>query len=67
MVVQLLVCGVICLAIAALAGDLEIPRGETVWSALIVTSLVASALGFFVQTFAQQHAPAGADGAHPGE
>ena len=27
------------------------------WSALIVTSLIASALGFFVQTFAQQHAP----------
>ena len=27
------------------------------WSALIVTSLVASALGFFVQTYAQQHAP----------
>jgi drug/metabolite transporter (DMT)-like permease len=28
-----------------------------VWSALIVTSLVASALGFFVQSFAQKHAP----------
>ena len=56
-VVQLAVCGVACLAIAALAGDLETPRGETVWSALVVTSLVASALGFFVQTFAQQHAP----------
>ena len=55
-VVQLAVCGVVCLAIAALAGELEAPRGETVWSALIVTSLVASALGFFVQTFAQQHA-----------
>ena len=27
------------------------------WSALIVTSLVASAIGFFVQTYAQQHAP----------
>ncbi len=27
------------------------------WSALLVTSLIASALGFFVQTFAQQHAP----------
>ena len=56
-VVQLAVCGVACLAIAAAAGDLESPRGETVWSALIVTALVASALGFFVQTFAQQHAP----------
>ena len=56
-VVQLAVCGVVCLAIAAVIGDLQEPRGATVWSALIVTSLVASALGFFVQTFAQQHAP----------
>jgi drug/metabolite transporter (DMT)-like permease len=55
--VQLSVCGAVCLAIALVAGDLEAPRGETVWSALIVTALVASALGFFVQTFAQQHAP----------
>ena len=55
--VQLAVCGVVCLAVAAAAGQLETPRGETVWSALIVTSLVASALGFFVQTYAQRHAP----------
>jgi drug/metabolite transporter (DMT)-like permease len=57
LVVQLAVCGLACLAIAAPAGDLEVPEGGTVWSALIVTSLVASALGFFIQTFAQQHAP----------
>ena len=57
LVVQLTVCGLGCLALAALAGDLEAPEGATVWSALVVTSLVASALGFFVQTFAQQHAP----------
>jgi drug/metabolite transporter (DMT)-like permease len=55
--IQLGVCGVVPLAIAAAGGQLEAPRGGTVWSALIVTSLVASALGFFVQTFAQQHAP----------
>ena len=55
--IQLGVVGVICLAIGAAAGDLEAPEGGTVWSALIVTSLIASALGFFVQTFAQQHAP----------
>jgi drug/metabolite transporter (DMT)-like permease len=55
--VQLGVVGLTCLAIAALAGQLEAPEGATVWSALIVTSLVASALGFFVQSFAQQHAP----------
>jgi drug/metabolite transporter (DMT)-like permease len=55
--VQLGVVGLTCLAIGALAGQLEAPEGSTVWSALIVTSLVASALGFFVQSFAQQHAP----------
>jgi drug/metabolite transporter (DMT)-like permease len=54
--VQLGVVGFTCLAIAAVAGQLEQPEGGTVWSALIVTSLVASALGFFVQSFAQQHA-----------
>jgi drug/metabolite transporter (DMT)-like permease len=55
--VQLGVVGFTCLAIAAAAGQLEPPEGETVWSALVVTSLVASALGFFVQSFAQRHAP----------
>jgi drug/metabolite transporter (DMT)-like permease len=55
--IQLGVVGVVSLAIGGAAGDLEAPEGATVWSALIVTSLIASALGFFVQTFAQQHAP----------
>jgi drug/metabolite transporter (DMT)-like permease len=55
--VQLGLCGFVCLVIAAAAGQLEAPQGRTVWSALIVTSLVASALGYFVQSFAQQHAP----------
>lgn len=55
--VQLAVCGAVSLAVAAVAGDVEAPRGATVWSALLVTSLIASALGFFVQTFAQRHAP----------
>jgi drug/metabolite transporter (DMT)-like permease len=53
--VQLGTCGLVCLVIAAGAGDLEVPRGATVWSALVVTSLVASALAFFVQSYAQQH------------
>jgi drug/metabolite transporter (DMT)-like permease len=56
LVVQLAVAGVFCTLVAALAGDLERPAGTTVWSALIVTALVASALGFFVQTFAQRYA-----------
>jgi drug/metabolite transporter (DMT)-like permease len=55
--IQLGVVGLVCLVIGAVAGDLEAPEGSTVWSALIVCSLIASALGFFVQTFAQQHAP----------
>ena len=57
LVVQLAVAGVFCIAVAGVAGDLERPEGWTVWSALIVTALIASALGFFVQTFAQQHLP----------
>jgi drug/metabolite transporter (DMT)-like permease len=52
--VQLTFCGVVCLVAAAIAGDLETPRGGTVWSALVVTSLVASALGFLVQSHAQR-------------
>jgi drug/metabolite transporter (DMT)-like permease len=55
--VQLGVCGLVPLVIATAGGQLERPSGGTVWSALIVTALIASALGFFVQTFAQQHAP----------
>jgi drug/metabolite transporter (DMT)-like permease len=54
--IQLGLCGAFCLAVAGLAGDLEAPRGGTVWSALIVTSLVASALGFLVQSYAQRYA-----------
>jgi drug/metabolite transporter (DMT)-like permease len=55
--IQLGVVGLVSLAIGAAAGQLEPPEGTTVWSALIVTSLIASALGFFVQSFAQKHAP----------
>ncbi|MFP5299238.1 MAG: DMT family transporter, partial [Actinomycetota bacterium] len=54
--VQLGVTGVFCLVVAAARGELVVPDSSTVWVALVVTSLVASALGFFVQTYAQQHA-----------
>ena len=54
--IQLGVCGIFCLVVAIAAGDLEAPRGATVWSALVVTAIVASALGFLVQTYAQRHA-----------
>jgi drug/metabolite transporter (DMT)-like permease len=55
--VQLGVCGMFCLAYAAVAGELEAPSGGTVWGALVVTSLFASALGFLVQSYAQVHIP----------
>ena len=42
---------------AAIGGDLAVPRGGSVWSALIVTAVFASAVGFFVQTYAQRHLP----------
>lgn len=54
--VQLGFCGLFCLAVAAPSG-LHAPRGTTVWLALVVTAVFASALGFFVQTWAQREAP----------
>ena len=42
-------------AIVAVAlGQVEVPRGWTVWGALLVTGVFASALGFLVQTWAQR-------------
>jgi drug/metabolite transporter (DMT)-like permease len=40
--------------IAVALGQVEVPRGWTVWGALIVTGVFASALGFLVQTWAQR-------------
>jgi drug/metabolite transporter (DMT)-like permease len=54
--VQLGVCGLVCLVAGGVAGDLHAPSDKSVWSALLVTALIASALGFFVQSYAQQHA-----------
>ena len=39
-------------------GQVELPRGWTVWGALIVTSVFASALAFLVQTWAQRRTSA---------
>ncbi|MPZ70827.1 MAG: EamA family transporter [Actinobacteria bacterium] len=55
--VQLGVCGLVSLLIAGCGGDIEMPDAGQVWLALAVTAFVASALGFFVQTYAQRHAP----------
>lgn len=53
--IQLGVCGLFSLAVAAVSRGLAVPRGMTVWSALLVTALLASLLGQFVQSFAQRH------------
>jgi len=39
--------------IAVALGQLEVPRGTTVWAALLVTGLFAGALGFLVATWVQ--------------
>jgi drug/metabolite transporter (DMT)-like permease len=46
-------------ALGAVAlGQVEVPRGWTVWGALLVTGVFASALGFLVQTWAQRRTSA---------
>lgn len=52
--VQLAVCGVTCLVGAAALGQLRLPSTPAVWGTLALTAVVASALGFFVQTYAQR-------------
>ena len=46
------------LAIALAAGQIEMPHGRTVWGALLVTGIFASALAFLVQTWAQRRTSA---------
>jgi drug/metabolite transporter (DMT)-like permease len=57
LVVQLGVCGLFCLAVGGARGELEAPPDASVWWALLITALLASALAYFVQTYAQRHAP----------
>jgi drug/metabolite transporter (DMT)-like permease len=45
-------------AIAVARGQLEVPRGWTVWGALLVTGVFASALAYLIQTWAQQRTSA---------
>lgn len=54
--VQLAVCGVACFVVAAVSGDLAVPRESSLWLALGVTALFATAVAFYIQTFAQRHA-----------
>jgi drug/metabolite transporter (DMT)-like permease len=46
------------LVVALAAGQLSVPRGWTVWGALLVTGIFASALAFLAQTWAQRRASA---------
>jgi drug/metabolite transporter (DMT)-like permease len=46
------------LLIALVLGDLSMPRGWTVWGALLVTGIFASALAFLVQTWVQRRTSA---------
>jgi drug/metabolite transporter (DMT)-like permease len=52
--VQMAACFVGFLAIALVLGQLEVPRGWTVWGALIVTGVFASALAYLIQVWAQR-------------
>lgn len=55
--VQVLVCGTVSLALAGLLGQLQLPRDPSVWSALAVTAVLASVVGFLVQAGAQRRLP----------
>jgi len=52
--VELAVAAAVLLVVALALDDLSVPRGWTVWGALLVTSIFASALGYLVQVWAQQ-------------
>jgi drug/metabolite transporter (DMT)-like permease len=56
--VEMLTSFVGLLAIAAALGELRAPHGWTVWGALVVTGVFASALAYLAQTWAQRHASA---------
>ena len=45
-------------AVALAVGQVELPRGWTVWGALLVTGVFASALAFLVQAWAQRRTSA---------
>jgi drug/metabolite transporter (DMT)-like permease len=52
--VQMLAALVGFAAIALALGQLRVPHGWTVWGALLVTGVFASALAYLIQTWAQQ-------------
>ena len=56
--VEMLAAAIAFLAVATARGELALPHGWTVWGALLVTGVFASALGFLVQTWAQRRTSA---------
>jgi drug/metabolite transporter (DMT)-like permease len=52
--VEMLTAAVGFLVIALGFGDLSVPRGWTVWGALLVTGVFASALAYLIQVWAQR-------------
>ena len=52
--VEMATCFAGFLAIALALGDLSVPRGWTVWGALLVTAVFASALAYLIQIWAQR-------------
>ena len=52
--VEMATCTLGFLAIAVGFGDLPVPRGWTVWGALLVTAIFASALAYLIQVWAQR-------------
>jgi drug/metabolite transporter (DMT)-like permease len=56
--VEMIAAFVCLLAIAGGRGELGVPHGWTVWGALLVTGIFASALGFLAQTWAQRRTSA---------
>ena len=56
--VEMLAAGIALGVVAAALGDLHLPHGWTVWGALLVTGVFASALAFLVQTWAQRRTSA---------
>ena len=51
---QMLAALLVCAVIAVALGDLSVPHGTTVWAALIVTGVFASALAYLIQIWAQR-------------
>ena len=56
--IEMLAACAALVVVAIARGELGVPHGWTVWSALVVTGVFASALGFLVQTWAQRRTSA---------